>query len=299
MDPTDDVRSFGPAGADTVPDAKKGLLMAGTITFNSSGLMTDMSAFVPNAGGANFANMTDWVAAPISSNGYPMFAANFSGQHESSKVWADLPATQPSVTGPGEENPNVVGRLTELNLGFRSKNDWWSFGTGGVTMDTVGSDYRDLAGMGTAGERQNPASTAYKGSGSNFYERYAKQDGYSYGELSSIHVTENGVLTGRYSNGVTLELFQITLYDFNAKHELHREGGNLFTQTRESGDPTQGAAKSGSFGSILGNNIEQSNVDLAREFVQMITTQRGFQSNSKLITTTDPMLENVINMKRL
>lgn len=307
MDPSEDVRTFWDGTNHVpVPDDKKGLLMTGTITFNSSGLMTDMMAYVPTIGGSEaagppvvpgFDSPSTWVAAPISSNGYPMFAANFSGQYESSNVWA----TNPTIAAPGTENPNVIGRLTELNLGFKNKNDWWDYtGTTAASADMgqLNNSVTELPGMGTSGERQNPATTAYKGNGSNFYERYAKQDGYTYGELSSIHITQDGILTGRYSNGVTLELFQITLYDFNAKHELYREGGNLFSQTRESGDPTQGAAGSGSFGSILGNNLEQSNVDIAREFVQMITTQRGFQSNSKLITTTDTMLENVINMKR-
>lgn len=111
-------------------------------------------------------------------------------------------------------------------------------------------------------------------------------------------MSTDGVLSGRYSNGVTLELFQITLYDFPSKTNLKREGGNLFSQTRESGDPASGAAGTGSLGMVYSNAIEQSNVDLAREFVQMITTQRGFQANSKSITTTDTMLDTVINMKR-
>lgn len=299
MDPSEDTRTFGLNGLDPVDPDKRGLLMAGTITFNGSGLMTDMMAYVPTEG-ANIGDLDTWVAAPISSNGYPMFAANFTGQYNASCVYDA--GGLPNLAGNYTENPNTIGKLTELNLGFRCKSDWWDF-PAGVTdpnMDTtnLGQALGRLPGMGASGARQNPASTAYPGSGSGFTERYAKQDGYSHGELTSIHVTENGILTGRYSNGVTLELFQITMYDFNAKHELHREGGNLFSQTRESGDPTQGAANTGSFGSILGNNLEQSNVDIAREFVQMITTQRGFQSNSKLITTTDTMLENVINMKR-
>jgi len=165
-------------------------------------------------------------------------------------------------------------------------------------MDAIGNYYTNLPGMGLYSARTQPATTGYTYNGSNFFERFASQDGYTYGELSSVHVTENGVLTGRYTNGVTLELFQITLYDFVSKHNLQREGGNLFTQTRESGDPSQGAANSAGFGSIQSNALEQSNVDIAREFVQMIQTQRGFQANSKLITTTDVMLENVINMKR-
>ena len=108
----------------------------------------------------------------------------------------------------------------------------------------------------------------------------------------------SGVLYGIYSNGVNLPLYQLTLYDFTCKQGLRREGNNLFSQTRDSGDPSSGAAGTGLFGTVNANTLEGSNVDLSTEFVRMITTQRGFQSNSKVVTTTDTMLETVINMKR-
>jgi len=88
------------------------------------------------------------------------------------------------------------------------------------------------------------------------------------------------------------------LYDFPSNQNLRREGGNLFTETRESGVPSSGAAGTGTFGTTHGSSLEQSNADLSREFVNMITTQRGFQANSKTITTVDTMLETVIGMKR-
>jgi flagellar hook-basal body protein len=154
-------------------------------------------------------------------------------------------------------------------------------------------------GMGTNSEVLANASTSYtNNTGNNFYERSRGQDGYTYGELRYVTVSQDGVLSGSYSNGVTLELYQIVLYDFPSKQNLRREGGNLFTQTRESGEVVSGAPNTGSFGTTHSNEIEQSNVDLAREFVQMITTQRGFQANSKSITTVDTMLETVIQMKR-
>ncbi|MDR2801506.1 MAG: flagellar hook-basal body complex protein, partial [Desulfovibrio sp.] len=135
--------------------------------------------------------------------------------------------------------------------------------------------------------------------GDNFYEQPGKkQDGYTYGDLRYVNVATDGVLSAAYSNGVTLELYQITLYEFPSKQNLRREGGNLFTETRESGLPSSGAAGTGTFGTTQGYSLEQSNVDLSREFVYMITTQRGFQANSKGITTVDTMLETVINMKR-
>lgn len=301
MDPAEDLRSFEVLPATVpptyldVPADKRGLLMSGTLAFNSTGQMTDMMAYVPTVGGAAFGNTNTWVAAPISTNGYPMFAANFSGIAGASEVWT----TMPSAGAAGTINPETNGKLTELNLGFQCTTGWWgNLSATNLNMDGIADDFANLGGMGTSGKRLNPASTAFRNGGTGFFERYASQDGFTFGELTNIYVTENGILTGYYSNGVALDLFQITMYDFNAKHELRNEGGNLYSETRASGQATQGAAGSGSFGTILGNNLEQSNVDISREFVQMITTQRGFQSNSKLITTTDTMLENVINMKR-
>ncbi len=124
------------------------------------------------------------------------------------------------------------------------------------------------------------------------------QDGYGYGDLTSYNVDANGILYGVYSNGVTLPLAQVCMYDFTCQQGLRREGNNLFSQTRASGEPKSGAAGVAGLGTINSYSLEQSNVDMSTEFVQMITTQRGFQSNSKLITTTDTMLETVISMKR-
>jgi flagellar hook protein FlgE len=158
------------------------------------------------------------------------------------------------------------------------------------------SDKYFACGLDGHGELQSAASTSV---GESFYEHNGKrQDGYAEGDLRYVSVAEDGVLSGSYSNGVTLQLYQIVLYDFPSKQNLRREGGNLFTETRESGNPSSGAAGTGTFGTTKGSSLEQSNVDISREFVNMITTQRGFQANSKSITTVDTMLETVINMKR-
>jgi flagellar hook protein FlgE len=134
--------------------------------------------------------------------------------------------------------------------------------------------------------------------GAYFEHPGKRQDGYTYGDLRYVNVNTEGILSASYSNGVTLQLFQLTLYEFPSKQNLRREGGNLFTETRESGIPSSGAAGTGVFGTTQGRSLEQSNADLAREFVNMITTQRGFQANSKSITTVDTMLDTVIQMKR-
>ncbi len=126
----------------------------------------------------------------------------------------------------------------------------------------------------------------------------SSQNGYGFGNLSSYYVDERGVLAGVYSNGVTQELYQIVLYDFTSTQNLYREGGNLYSQTLASGDPKSGPAGVAGLGTISSYTIEQSNVDLATEFVLMITTQRGYQGNSKVVTTVDTMLESVIGLVR-
>jgi len=127
---------------------------------------------------------------------------------------------------------------------------------------------------------------------------FVSQDGYPPGTLQSVSVSGDGVLTGRYSNGQVQELYVITLADFASPWGLKRDGGNLFSQTRESGDAVVGRANTGRLGSVASNSLEASNVDMAREMVDMIQTQRGFQANSKVITTADTMLSEVIQLKR-
>ncbi len=122
--------------------------------------------------------------------------------------------------------------------------------------------------------------------------------GYGVGDLQSISVDTDGVITGSYSNGQVTPLFRVALAKFQNSQGLFKEGGNLFRQTRNSGEAITGSPGTNGLGSIAANSLEQSNVDISNEFVKMITTQRGFQANSKIVTTVDTMLSDVINMKR-
>ena len=287
IDPTEDHRVFADGGA--VPDPMKGILMTGTLTFDSTGEFKNMTAFVPTEGATGTlgtADPTSWVQAPISSNGYPMFCPNFSGAPGASEAWN---AAGTLI------NPLSQNYLIELNLGLRNKNNTWDAALP-ANAAGLGTDGTLVAGIDPTDMEPQPSRTRSFAQASGSVNQ--SQDGYSFGYLSTVHVDRDGILYGKYSNGQTLALFQVTLYDFISPHNLRREGGNLFSETRESGDATSGPANSMGLGSVYGNSIEQSNVDLATEFVQMITTQRGFQANSKSITTVDTMLETVIGMKR-
>jgi flagellar hook protein FlgE len=123
-------------------------------------------------------------------------------------------------------------------------------------------------------------------------------DGYGAGALDSIDVGTDGTITGSYSNGASIPLFQLALASFVADDGLKKLGGALYAQTSMSGAATTNFPGTSGLGSISPNSLEQSNVDIASEFVKMIQIQRSYQANSKIITTVDDMLSNTINMKR-
>ena len=234
--------------------------------------------------------LTNWVPAPISNNGFPMFVANFSGIPGASTVYS----TNPSAGSPqGELNPHAEPYLMEFNFGLRNTTGLWD--NAPLNAAEVGNDVNSMMGVGLGKELLNSSAKSASGSSSM---TFMSQNGYTFGYLQNVSVDSNGVLSGRYSNGQTLELYQLALYTFPSNQGLYREGGNLFSQTRESGEALLGAANTNGKGSVLSNSLEISNVDLAKEFVNMITTQRGFQANSKTVTTVDSMLETIIGMKR-
>ena len=126
----------------------------------------------------------------------------------------------------------------------------------------------------------------------------SSQNGYGPGTLQSFTVDQTGTINGIFTNGYTRALGQIALTDFTNPAGLQRSGNNDFQSTANSGLPQTGAATEGSFGQISTGYLEQSNVDLSNEFTNMIITQRGFQANTKVVSTVDQMLNDVIMMKQ-
>jgi len=127
---------------------------------------------------------------------------------------------------------------------------------------------------------------------------FQTQNGNPAGALRGVSVDELGIVTGAYSNGQMTPLYQVVLADFPSYYGLSKMGNNLYAESLASGQALPGTATSGRLGSISPSAIEMSNVDLAQEFVKMITTQRAFQANSRVITTSDEILNELINIKR-
>jgi len=124
------------------------------------------------------------------------------------------------------------------------------------------------------------------------------QNGYAPGTLQSFSVDETGTISGVFNNGLTRVLGQLALADFPNASGLQRAGSDAFTTTINSGLPTVGQALTTSLGKISTGYLEQSNVDLSSEFTNLIVAQRGFQANTKIVSTVDQLLNEVIQMKQ-
>lgn len=292
-DPSEDGRTAmevpavaGPPAVAAFTRKAKGLLMAGTMSFNSAGAMENMSAYTYDAGAgtANADDKANWTPAEFDENGFPIFTANFSNL-------VGVNDTDDPATG---EKPELIA----LDFGMSSKSAAWKAPTPPtvLNMATAEASEANLASIDSADiNKTNKSATSYDLASTT---HSMNQDGYTAGFLQEVTVDRNGVVSGRYSNGRKEELFVLGLADFANRQGLSLQGGNLFAQSTSSGQAVIGTANTGRLGAVSSNTLELSNVDMSRQMVKLITTQRGYQSNSKVITTSDEMLQEAINLKR-
>ena len=239
-----------------------GLLMAGTMTFGPCTQLTNVTGF--NFSGSDPTNLSSYTAAPLV-NGAPAFTVNYSGS-----------------------GPQTVGLDMGLTLSGSSS-------AGFATASDAAAAPDALFDAATGAVRKSRASTGY---GTIPAESFSSNDGYGEGYLRDLTVSKDGLLSGSYSNGETLDLARVSLYRFTSQDGLHREGANHFSATAECGQIQEGVPGTENFGTLSEWSLEQSNVDYAREFTTMIITQRGFQMNSKVVTTSDQMLQKALELKR-
>ncbi len=126
----------------------------------------------------------------------------------------------------------------------------------------------------------------------------SSQNGFPAGTLRDLTVDSDGMITGTFTNGQILRMAQLAVSSFTNVNGLEQAGNNHWSQTLASGAPTIGLANQGGRGAILGSNLELSNVDVASEFTKLIVSQRGYQANAKIVTTTDELLQETLNLKR-
>ena len=283
--PQEDGRTFDINGTSQqmTSNTKAGVLMLGTMVFNDSGALQNETAYTLN--GSSFANpvsnLGDWTLAKVSSGtGYPTLTANFR-----------------SVSGANSTSASNAVSMT-VNFGLSSTSPTWN--TTASNASQIGFSHLSnaalLQGFNTNNTVLNNLSTTNFQAASSPLS--VSQDGYPPGTLQSVSIDTNGVLSGKYSNGQVQQLYVLALADFSSPWGLRREGSNLFGETRDSGAAVVGRANTGRFGSVQANALETSNVDMASQMVDMISTQRGFEANSKIITTADSMLSEIIQLKR-
>ncbi len=203
------------------------------------------------------------------------------------------------VTG-GEE-----GKMSEVATGFLSftvdgKLDTeemtktaFNFKNGALQNQKIKLDFGD-------------SLTTDKGKGINGSKQYGKesdmiawhQDGSAAGTITNMSFNDDGVLTAIYSNGEAADLSQLLLAKFENPEALFKVGNNRFKEARSSGTPAIGKPGSAGRGKLFAKSLERSTVDLALEFVNLIQNEKSFQANAKIITTTDALLQEVINLKR-
>lgn len=123
-------------------------------------------------------------------------------------------------------------------------------------------------------------------------------DGYPQGALDTFSIGPTGEINGIFTNGQSKVIGQLALAVFKNPAGLEKTAENMFQVTPNSGDPITGLPGSSGMGALNSGTLEMSNVDISREFAEMISTQRGFQANSRIITTSDEMLQELVNLKR-
>ena len=161
------------------------------------------------------------------------------------------------------------------------------------TFEGLGGSQEIAVDLGQAGEDDAVTQT---GDDSTLFA--AAQDGFAAGSLASFSVESDGRVVGLYTNGLTQEIDRLRLATFTNPAGLNRIGDTLYQPTTNSGDAILTTPQTGAAGDVVAGVLEASNVDIAREFVQLILAQRGFQVNARVVTTSDNVLQELINIVR-
>ncbi|GBE30818.1 flagellar hook protein FlgE [bacterium BMS3Bbin04] len=203
-------------------------------------------------------------------------------------VW-EAEVTEPAIAGAGATGTvsfNSDGSLSAWN--YDGGAAAFSFDPGdGSALVNIAFDAGEFNGM------NGVTQTA-----SNFSTTAVGQDGYAMGTLADIDFKYDGRITGNFTNGQELTLGQIMLADFVNENGLEKAGNNMWQATQVSGDPRIAYPDVDLGSSIEAGRLEMSNVDLVKEFTEMIKAQRGFQANARVITVSDQILQEISNLKR-
>ncbi|MDH5681371.1 MAG: flagellar hook protein FlgE [Spirochaetota bacterium] len=198
-----------------------------------------------------------------------------------------------SVREGGENNPDSVS-IGDLAASVVFSVDDGTVQRGGTRDGSkLGLEHRVKLKLGSADEINGITQYAEASS-----SKAISQNGYGMGYLMGFNIDQGGVVTGIYDNGMTRRIAQVALATFINPMGLEKAGESTFTVSNNSGIANVSAPDTQGKGKLIAGTLEMSNVDLAEEFTNMIVTQRGFQANSRIITTSDQMLQELLTLKR-
>ena len=196
-----------------------------------------------------------------------------------------------------------VGTASTLSLTYtRTATGWSVAATDGVNTATGAMTFGP-DGLLTAGGTMTVGSRTVDLSGVTGYAALTTveatgRDGARAGALQSFAINPDGTIIGQFSNGTKQAVGRISIASFANPVGLEKAGGSTYTTSVNSGDAQIGVAGQGGRGNLMGGALEMSNVDLSQEFTNLIIAQRGFQASSRVITTSDELLSELVNLKR-
>ena len=176
---------------------------------------------------------------------------------------------------------SIKFKLDQVNVDTTKSPKVTTIPTPNVTKEKVNLDLSAMTGFGGV---------------NNFGQKQV--DGNMAGYMTGYSVEADGTIRGTFSNGDNRPLARIAVASFANPLGLEKAGSSYFVESGNSGQPQIGEAGTGQRGAMTGGAVEMSNVDLAAEFTNLILSQRGFQANSRVITTSDEILQELVNMKR-
>jgi flagellar hook protein FlgE len=269
--------SFGPAGGTNAFDPAN---PTATSNFSTSLTVFD-SQGNPRALDVYFVRVNDGAVPPNPTNSWEVHVLD-----GNTDVTTGAPLTPPKVTfdasGKLQSADAITVSVPSWDAGNPNppKNSLITFSVG----DPLGAGGTGLTGLTQYG---SPSTVSNQ-----------NQDGYAAASLTGLDVTSDGTVNGVYSNSQKLALGQLAIAKFASNDGLSRAGHNMFAETLDSGQVNLGAGSTGGRGGVVAGAVEQSNVDIAAQFVDMISYQRAFSANSKTITTADELLVETVNLKR-
>jgi len=265
IDPSEDGRT-GMAGTSAA-----GILATGSMTFDTSGGISGLTMYTLGAGTSEPKVLSNWSLASFGADGVPQLDVAFAGSGAT---------TTQSIS---------------FDFGISSPDSSWTATGSNAGANAVGSNAANLPNLSNwVQDANHMTSNPSLGNATLF----SSQNGYTRGYLQDLSVDRDGFLTGHFSNGEEERLYQVSLYMFTNEYGLRREGDNVFSATNESGAALEGAPDEGGRGVVSQNSLEMSNVDMAQEFADMILTQRAFQANTKVVTTSDHLMNVALQTKR-